>query len=188
MNLIIKFVLLSMMVIPLIAVSGTYSYFNDVETSMENIFCAGTWYKEADCLIVDTTHTDLTSQGHGGSPQVDLHNTWIVNNCTDNITLSAIRLSWNSNNVPLIKIVIKGYTYWEGEAYSGNALPGEFVPDMFLISSPDFEDYVLESKMPKEHITFWFNDTVEREDFKFVYTMSDGSEKYVHWPDGQKFW
>ena len=193
MNTYIKALFITSLMISFVAASGSYSYFSDVENSAENLFTTGTWCNQSSCFIVDTTHTDLTSHGHGNGKgagyQKDLHNTWLINDCDRDIVLSDICVEWNSDNVPLIEIVIRGHTCWEGEAYTGTIEFEEIVSEMLMTSSsPDFEDYILESKFPKEHITFWFADAVDRETFEFVYTMSDGSTKYVRWPDEQLIW
>ena len=188
----IKSLFMASLIVSLFAISGTCSYFSDEENSAENLFTTGTWCNQSTCLIVDTTHTDLTSHGHGNGNgagyQRDLHNTWLINDCDRDIVLSDICVEWNSENVPLVKIVIRGHTCWEGEAYSGKIEFEEIVSEMSMIQSPEFEDYLMESKFPKEHITFWFADAVNENSFEFVYTMSDGSTKYVHWPDEQQIW
>lgn len=170
MNKFMRLALLLLIAIPLISVAGTWSYFTDDEISDENCFTTGVWYKQADCLIVDTLHTQLTGIGD----QSKLHGTLIKNNCTEDIVIDKLWVSWNNDSVNMVQIVVRGHTYYS------NGTSSALIEDI---------NCTLEQKFKHEHITFIFEDQVFLNDgITFNYIMADGSNKYVLWPDSQTIW
>ena len=166
MNLHIKAAFICLTLISLMSVTGTFSYFTDEETSVANEFNSGEWHDDEWCLEVNTSKTTLTGIGD----ESKLHGTRIRNKCDHNITIESIWISWEGPEASnMTKINILG-TRWEGSVPSGYTPPCEVNHD------------VLPGK-PWQHIYFFFDDNTITGPFVFDFIMSDGSEKYVLWPE-----
>jgi len=145
--------------LPLLSLGGTYSYFTDTEYSGGNTFTAAVWDTQAMFLEVNTSKSDLT-----GNEWI-LHGTTLTNTGFGNITIDKIRAEWNSTgSAGITGITIRGSTFWSGSAQSGETLDGS--------------DYILKPWIPPAKITFRFDAEVSGP-FTIRFIMGDGAAKSV---------
>jgi len=158
----VKIILFGILLIPLLSLGGTYSYFTDTEYSGGNTFTAAVWDTQATFLEVNISKSQLT-----GNEWI-LHGTTLTNTGFGNITIDKIRPEWNSTgstgSASITGIMIKGNTFWSGNAQSGEILDGS--------------DYLLEPWIPPAKITFRFDAEVSGP-FTIRFIMGDGAAKSV---------
>ncbi len=162
MNKIIRILLMGILLIQLVSLGSTYSYFTDTEYSIGNTFTAAVWDTQASFLEVNTSKTHLTGTGD----QSKLHGTTIRNIGSENITVDMIQVDWNTTagmaNVSEIKIC--GKVFFSGSNQSGEVIDGS--------------DYVLEPQQNAVTINFKFDTSVSYP-FTIKFIMSDGASKTV---------
>ena len=163
MNKIIKILLMGMLLIQLVSLGSTYSYFTDTEYSVGNTFTAAVWDTQASFLEVNTSKTHLTGTGD----QSKLHGTTIKNIGGEIITVDKIQVDWNTTHTGMAnvsEIKIRGQVFFSGSNQSGQVIDGV--------------DYVLESGQNAVTTNFKFDASVSYP-LTIKYIMSDGASKTV---------
>ncbi|MDO9516637.1 MAG: hypothetical protein Q7J10_01170 [Methanosarcinaceae archaeon] len=163
MNKIIKTLLMGMLLIQLVSLGSTYSYFSDTEYSVGNTFTAAVWDTQASFLEVNTSKTHLTGTGD----QSKLHGTTIRNIGSENITVDKIQVDWNTTQTGMgnvSEIKIRGQVFFSGSNRSGQVIDGI--------------DYVLEPGQNAVTTNFKFDASVSYP-FTIKFIMSDGASKTV---------
>ena len=163
MNKIIKTLLMGMLLIQLVSLGSTYSYFTDTEYSVGNTFTAAVWDTQASFLEVNTSKTHLTGTGD----QSKLHGTTIKNIGGEIITVDKIQVDWNTTHTGMAnvsEIKIRGQVFFSGSNQSGQVIDGG--------------DYVLEPGQNAVTTNFKFDASVSYP-FTIKFIMSDGASKTV---------
>lgn len=162
MNLYIKGGLLCLIVMSLLTIPSTVSYFSDEEVSESNIFTAGVWCDDEWCLEVNTDKTTLTGIGD----ETKIHSTRYRNNCDHEIVIDSIKVGWNGTQDSRINLIYMNGVKWEGSEPTGHVCYVNCT--------------VLPPPKPYQKMYFFF-DGVITGPLELDFIMSDGSEKHVTW-------